>query len=122
LLPGQSNHSVAAPYILESFEGEIQGRLVDCGDYPAAIRDRAARGLTIRGRWITIDRQGLAALDELEEFAGIEEYNDYERVWVSDVRDGSLSGWAYVREGSRGCPAVSDNYWPEHFARKQERK
>ncbi|MDF2836118.1 MAG: hypothetical protein K0Q63_1758 [Paenibacillus sp.] len=121
LLPGQSNHSIAAPYIRASVDGEIRGRLVDCGNYPAAIRDEAASERTIRGLWITVDPEGLAAMDALEEFAGIEEPNDYERVWATDVSDVSISGWVYVREGSRGCQAVPDRYWPDYYARKTGR-
>lgn len=121
LLPGQNNHDAVAPYIRASAEGVIGGRLVDCGDYPAAIRDQPEGCWTILGRWITVGREGLAAMDALEEFAGIEEPNDYERVWVSDVSDAGISGWAYVREGSRGCPDVPDRYWPDYLARRTGR-
>lgn len=34
LLPGQCNHDVVAPYIRDCEEGEVSGRLIDCGAYP----------------------------------------------------------------------------------------
>lgn len=98
------------------------GRLVDVGTYPAAVRDEAARKgySVIRGLWIEVDRSGLAAMDGLEEFAGIEELNDYERVWVSDLADQSKQGWVYIWESDRGCPAVAEDYWPDYVLLKQK--
>ncbi|MDQ6423020.1 gamma-glutamylcyclotransferase family protein [Paenibacillus sp. LHD-117] len=118
LLPGHSNHHVVSDFIRHSVEGEIQGRLVDYGPYPAAIRDAEAASKTIRGMWIDVDRDGLASMDVLEGFIGIEESNDYDRVWAADLQDCSLAGWVYVWNESRGYPAIPDRYWPDYFARK----
>jgi len=119
LLPGQSNHHVVSSYAHTCKSGQIAGRLVDCGSYPAAVRDSIAwqRNSIIRGAWISVDRQGLAAMDALEDFYGIEELNDYERIWVTDAENREVSGWAYIWEASRGCPAVEHEYWPDFFAR-----
>lgn len=120
LLPGQSNHHVVSPFILSSEPGQIAGRLVDAGDYPAVIRDRlkGSFGVAIRGLWISVNRDGLAAMDALEEFAGIEEINDYNRIWVHDVRDIVLQGWVYVWDSDRGYPAVQETYWPNYLANR----
>ncbi|KRE41188.1 gamma-glutamylcyclotransferase family protein [Paenibacillus sp. Soil522] len=120
LLPGHSNHYIVSSYVQCYKPGQIAGRMVDCGAYPAAVRDSAARQCNsiIRGQWITVDRQGLAAMDALEEFYGIEEQNDYHRIWVFDSVNRSVSGWVYVWDTSRGFPAIADAYWPDFFARK----
>jgi Uncharacterized conserved protein len=117
LLPGLDNHYLAAPFIRGTRSGIISGRLVDAGAYPAAVRDQAARmtGSMIEGLWLTIDQAGLAALDELEEFYGIEEKNDYERVWVHDGRDPLTEGWAYIWPDDRGFPPVPGSYWPDYL-------
>ncbi|WP_364143768.1 gamma-glutamylcyclotransferase family protein [Paenibacillus sp. LPE1-1-1.1] len=120
LLPGQSNHEVVSAYAASSKPGRISGRLVDCGAYPAAVRDEIAfgRNSIIRGLWITVDREGLAAMDRLEEFYGAEELNDYERIWVRDAADRKVSGWVYVWESDRGSPSVEEDYWPDFYAHK----
>lgn len=120
LLPGHSNHHVVSAYIQAYKPGQIAGRLVDCGAYPAAVRDSAARqrNSIIRGQWITVDRPGLVSMDALEDFYGIEEQNDYDRVWVNDIQDREVSGWTYVWDTSRGCPDIADAYWPDFFTRK----
>lgn len=120
LLPGQSNHHVVSDYVKSYMPGVIAGRLVDFGPYPAAVRDRASVNLkaVIRGQWITVDRQGLAAMDVLEDFYGIEEQNEYDRIWVSDLESHGLSGWVYVWDCDRGYPAIPDRYWPDYAARK----
>jgi gamma-glutamylcyclotransferase (GGCT)/AIG2-like uncharacterized protein YtfP len=122
LLPGQSNHHIVASYVQSIRSGQIAGRLVDCGAYPAAVGDAVAKECNsiIRGQWIVVDREGLASMDVLEEFYGLEERNDYERVWVADVKDNRVSGWVYVWESSRGCADISDEYWPNFFARKMK--
>lgn len=113
LLPGQSNHHVAAPFIIHSEPGSIAARLVDAGDYPAAVRDSLARlnDTVVQGQWITIKRAGLAMLDQLEEFYGIEEVNDYERVWIHDKHNPSIQGWVYVWTDDRGCPSIKVGDW-----------
>lgn len=57
-------------------------------------------------------------MDALEEFAGIEERNEYERVWVSDIDKPNVQGWVYVWESDRGYPAIPDPYWPDYWAHK----
>ncbi|GLX67152.1 gamma-glutamylcyclotransferase family protein [Paenibacillus glycanilyticus] len=115
LLPGLINHHVVSPFLISSRSGVIAGRLVDVGAYPAAVRDKGAKdsGSIIQGLWMTIDAAGLVSLDELEEFYGIEELNDYERVWVRDAVDPTLAGWVYIWPDDRGYPAVPKSYWPE---------
>ncbi|WP_138752605.1 gamma-glutamylcyclotransferase family protein [Paenibacillus sinopodophylli] len=123
LLPGQSNHHVVSPYLkASSREGWIEARLVDCGDYPAAVRDDIAsmRNSIIRGQWIVVDREGLAAMDILEAFSGIEESNDYERAWLCDSKDAAAAGWAYVWGVAHGYPAIEQDYWPDYYASKQK--
>ncbi|SFE46355.1 Uncharacterized conserved protein YtfP, gamma-glutamylcyclotransferase (GGCT)/AIG2-like family [Paenibacillus catalpae] len=117
LLPGLINHFVAAPFIRKMEAGMIMGRLVDAGAYPAAVRDQTARknGSVIQGLWLTIDRAGLALLDELEEFYGIEEKNDYERVWVRDDKNPFTQGWVYIWPDDRGFPPVPGSYWPDYL-------
>ncbi|MFC4776982.1 gamma-glutamylcyclotransferase [Paenibacillus sp. GCM10023252] len=117
LLPGHHNHHVVSPYIQHYEQGRIRGRLVDFGPYPAAVRDEAARrqAYTIRGLWITVSRQGLAAMDVLEGFQGIEEPSDYDRIWTVDHDNASLSGWTYVWSGDRSYPAIPGDYWPDYL-------
>ncbi|MEK3881882.1 gamma-glutamylcyclotransferase family protein [Paenibacillus sp. PL2-23] len=121
LLPGQCNHSVVSSFITSWEPGEIAGRMVDCGPYPAAVRDGAGTGeaSTIQGLWITVSREGLAAMDALEEFAGIEELNDYERVWRSDRSKPDVQGWTYMWESDRGYPWIKGSYWPDYMAGKE---
>ncbi len=121
LLPGLSNHGVIKDEIRKCESGVIAGRLVDAGAYPAAVRDgeAAAAGSRIRGLWIAVGREGLAALDELEEFRGAEEMNDYERVWTRDAFDAGKAGWVYVWPNDRGCPEVGSDSWAEYWKVKQ---
>ena len=51
------------------------------------LRDQEAflNNCSIRGLWIDVDARGLIHMDGLEGFLGIEEINDYERVWVTDL-------------------------------------
>ncbi|AZN42863.1 gamma-glutamylcyclotransferase family protein [Paenibacillus albus] len=120
LLPGHSNHHVAADYIRGSQPGVILGRLVDCGPYPALLRDDESRECckVVRGLWVDVNELGLKRMDELEQFLGIEEDNDYDRIWVRDVESPDKCGWVYVWDSPRGCPAIDEPYWPDYFARK----
>lgn len=117
LLPGLSNHHVVSSYIRESVNGVISGRLVDVGEYPAAVRDQDSKAgaSVIQGLWLTIEPSGLVLLDELEEFYGIEELNDYERIWVRDIHHPNLEGWVYVWPEDRGFPPVAEVYWPDYL-------
>ncbi|TFE28218.1 gamma-glutamylcyclotransferase [Cohnella luojiensis] len=110
LLPGLSNHGVIAPYLKTVTAGRIRGRLVDYGPYPALL---LGSGGFVRGMWMEVAPEGLPALDELEGFIGIEEENDYERVWVTDEDDPSLFGWVYIWTDHRGCPFVDGDWWPD---------
>ncbi|PWW07430.1 gamma-glutamylcyclotransferase (GGCT)/AIG2-like uncharacterized protein YtfP [Paenibacillus cellulosilyticus] len=123
LLPGEHNHHVVERYVHQSEFGRIAGRLVDAGSYPALVRDATAiqRCAATRGQWITVPISALASLDELEEFFGWEETNDYERIWVRDLERSDLEGWVYVWDTDRGCPPVTTSYWPDYYAAKQRR-
>lgn len=120
LLPGYSNHHVVSDSILASRPGRVAGRLVDYGPYPALLRDYEAflNRRSVQGLWIDVDEDGLNHMDELEGFIGIEEVNDYERVWVTDIEAQEQSGWVYIWDNSRNCSSIEDDYWPAFFARK----
>ncbi|MFF2484570.1 gamma-glutamylcyclotransferase [Paenibacillus sp. NPDC058071] len=122
LLPGQSNHRLAAAYMEGSVPGRIAGRLVDVRDYPAAVLDEQAmkQRSTIRGLWIQVTREGLAEMDKLEEFFGIEEKNDYERVWTCDCESPGRSGWVYVWPNDRNYPAIVGDSWTVYFTEKEK--
>ncbi|WP_235949001.1 gamma-glutamylcyclotransferase family protein [Paenibacillus glycinis] len=124
LLPGHGNHHVAAPYIRLTQPGVIAGRLVDYGPYPALVRDAEAqaKGASVCGLWITVDERGLREMDELEQFVGIEEENDYDRVWAEDLEASEYRGWVYVWESPRGCPAIEETYWPDYLARRGKKE
>ncbi|RIE03729.1 gamma-glutamylcyclotransferase [Cohnella faecalis] len=117
LLPGLSNHGVIEPFWLACVPGSVRGRLVDVGEYPAVVQDDKH---TVRGLWVDIRRAGLPVLDELEGFVGIEEANDYERVWMTDSADPALSGWVYVWADTRGYPWAGSECWVSVWARKNE--
>ena len=82
LLPGLSNHAVVARYVRAARPGAVRGALVDVGAYPALVFDRTASSGRVRGLWLMVDRAALRELDALEDFAGPEERNDYDRIWV----------------------------------------
>ncbi|QAY66644.1 gamma-glutamylcyclotransferase family protein [Paenibacillus protaetiae] len=119
LLPGQSNHHIVKPHVIEAEIGAIEGRLVDFGGYPAVVRDGTTT--LVKGQWIKVGRAGLAAMDKLEEFYGYEESNDYLRVWVRDAVRKHIGGWVYIWESDRGCPTIRTGYWPDHYKRKMEK-
>lgn len=111
LLPGLGNYAVVEPYLLSAAPGAVRGRLVDAGPYPALLLDGSDH--IVRGLWMEIAREGLGALDELEDFYGIEELNDYERVRLADAYQPELTGWGYVWTESRGFPVVEAQWWPD---------
>jgi len=113
LLPGEYNHGTVRPYVLGAIPGKVRGRLADVGPYPALIL--GTEGL-VRGLWMEVRREGLARLDELEEFYGIEESNDYERVWLADADDPSMQGWGYAWSDDRGFPLADAEWWPDATA------
>ena len=107
-------------FIQDAKPGIIHGRLVDCGPYPALLRDAEAKtaGACVRGLWVVVNEQGLKQMDELEQFHGIDEDNDYDRVWVEDTQAAGLQGWVYVWDEARGRPSIAEAYWPDYFSRK----
>jgi gamma-glutamylcyclotransferase (GGCT)/AIG2-like uncharacterized protein YtfP len=114
LLPGESNHAVAARWMLDARPGAVCGRLVDCGAWPALVRGGgAASEGRVRGMWLTVRPEALADLDALEDFAGPESPNDYERIWVRDASGQPLEGWVYVWPDARGLPFMDVDYWPD---------
>ena len=115
LLPGECNHRVAAPWLLDARPGEVSGRLVDCGVWPALVRGGEAKAGRVRGMWLTVKPEALAAMDELEDFIGPESLNEYERIWVRDASGQPLEGWAYVWPDTRGLPYMSVDYWPDRL-------
>lgn len=120
LLPGQSNHRVIKNHVLEAEIGAITGRLVDCGHYPAVVRDGTIT--LVKGQWVTVSLAGLAAMDKLEDYYGIEEDNDYCRVWVRDAVRSHVGGWVYIWESARDCPTIRTGYWPEYYRLKMEKQ
>ena len=75
----------------------------------------------VKGMWLTVTDAGLAAMDRLEEYFGVEEANGYERVWVTDTGDPSVAGWAYVWTETRGFPVVDADWWPAWLAERNAR-
>ncbi|MFC5528621.1 gamma-glutamylcyclotransferase family protein [Cohnella yongneupensis] len=110
LLPGLHNHGVISPYVISILEGRVRGRLVDYGPYPALMPDSEC---TVRGMWMEVSLAAMPGLDELEGFKGIEEDNDYERVWARDIDDPTLAGWLYIWTDSRGYPVIESDWWPD---------
>ena len=115
LLPGESNHGVVSPWLLDARPGEVHGRLVNCGLWPALVRGGGAAAGRVRGMWFTVAVEGLEAMDELEDFVGPESLNDYERIWVRDASGQPLEGWVYVWPDARGMPYMSVDYWPDRM-------
>lgn len=118
LLPGLSNHEVAKPYLRRVDPGTVRGRLADLGPYPALLPGLEGR---VRGMWFELDKAGLPALDRLEDFKGIEETNDYERVWITDADSPSLAGWVYIWTETRGYPLADGDWWPDILAGKRDK-
>ncbi|THF73195.1 gamma-glutamylcyclotransferase family protein [Cohnella fermenti] len=120
LLPEFAQHRLIAPYVAgTALPGSVRGRLVDAGGYPALIpavppfSSSPPASPCVRGLWVEVSREGLEAADRYEEFYGIEESNDYERIRLSDADRPELFGWAYVWPDDRGCPPAGTDWWPE---------
>ncbi|WP_281885092.1 gamma-glutamylcyclotransferase [Paenibacillus sp. YYML68] len=114
LLTGESNHHVVASYVRSVRPGVVHGSLYDVGAYPALVQEHSASGRMVEGEWLLVEDAGLIAMDELEEYYGPGQSNDYERVWIRDAADESLEGWVYVWASSRGCPLIDKRSWREH--------
>jgi gamma-glutamylcyclotransferase (GGCT)/AIG2-like uncharacterized protein YtfP len=76
LLVGEENHHIAAPYIRHIQPGKVKGRLYDVGAYPALVIEEEGE---VIGEWFTVTKEGLQAMDELEEY---EEGSQYNYVYV----------------------------------------
>ncbi|MEW9699735.1 gamma-glutamylcyclotransferase [Paenibacillus sp. SI8] len=119
LLVGESNHSVAAPFLLSVQPGSVSGRLYHVGPYPALalLQDDRIDDLVhaVKGEWFEITEEGLKALDALEDYYGPGENNEYERVWVRDV-SGSREGWVYIWEDISGLEEIASGSWRAYLA------
>lgn len=114
LLEGESNHHVVTSHILSARPGVVRGKLYECGTYPAMVLTGYETGELVEGQWLIVTAEGLARMDELEEYFGPGMSNDYERVWVRDARQEEREGWIYTWPDSRGCPAIAGNSWRRH--------
>jgi len=122
LMVGESNHAVAAPYVLSVQPGAVHGELYHVGAYPALLLSKLAEGeepKRVVGEWLEVTEEGLAAMDELEDYYGPGEANEYERVWVHDV-NGLREGWVYVWEDVSGLQAIRSGSWRAFCAELNE--
>lgn len=120
LLVGETNHHVVSPYVLSVQPGAVQGLLYDSGSYPALVLSGEHGGL-VEGQWLTVTREGLERMDELEEYYGPGAVNDYERVWVRDMLNREREGWVYVWTDSRDCRLISGGSWKKHIREKTKK-
>ncbi|MBB6669733.1 gamma-glutamylcyclotransferase family protein [Cohnella nanjingensis] len=123
LLPGMAHHDVISPYLTAGpIPGSVRGRLIDAGPYPALWlgggQEAIGRGDRVRGMWAEVELAAWPVLDAFEGFAGTEEANDYDRVWVADADEAQTSGWVYVWETPRGYPFAASNWWPDVVVRQ----
>lgn len=117
LLPGLPGYPVAEPYVLDWSPGKVRGRLYDAGHYPALVLD--GNGIKIEGVWLSLREEGLAALDEYEDYFGPGEGNEYERVWVRDA-SADFAGWIYVYPDPRGLPPINQPSWLKYMQIKEQ--
>ncbi|MCZ8523646.1 MULTISPECIES: gamma-glutamylcyclotransferase family protein [Paenibacillus] len=120
LLEGEANHEVVAPHLLSVRPGAVRGRLYDAGCYPALVLsgDVSADPL-IEGEWIVVSEEGLLRMDELEDYHGPGEDNDYERVWIRDAIKEEREGWVYVWRHPRGCPPLPSGSWRKYLRERE---
>ncbi|UJF34443.1 gamma-glutamylcyclotransferase family protein [Paenibacillus hexagrammi] len=111
LLEGESNHHIAAPYVRSIQEGAIRGRLFDTGPYPALSIEKQDR--IVEGQWLEVTEEGLQAMDELEDYKGPGEDNEYERVWIQDI-SGDREGWVYSWEDVSGLREILSGSWRKY--------
>lgn len=108
LLPNEANHSVIMKYIRRRMRGIVKGYLYNVGAYPALVL--SDEGMDIEGEWLTLDEDALPVLDELEDYYGPDQVNEYERVWIRDAYS-KEEGWVYVYPHSRGYPLMKEGSW-----------
>ncbi|GLI08125.1 hypothetical protein YDYSG_41550 [Paenibacillus tyrfis] len=120
LLVGESNHHVVAPYVLSVRPGRVRGALFDAGAYPGLVLSGCGSETDVEGEWLVVTQEGLNRMDELEEYYGPDARNDYERVWVRDIRREECEGWIYLWNEPRGYPRINGGSWREYARRKQE--
>ncbi|MFD0697341.1 gamma-glutamylcyclotransferase [Paenibacillus sp. GCM10027628] len=117
LLVGESNHQVAAPFVLSVQPGLVRGRLYNVGSYPALVLiedgQKDAKDHFVVGEWLEVTDEGLKAMDILEDYYGPGATNEYERVWVRDV-NGSREGWVYIWEDTTGLKEIESGSWKLH--------
>ncbi|MYL34732.1 gamma-glutamylcyclotransferase [Pontibacillus yanchengensis] len=92
LLPGENNHHIASPYLIDRKNGNVTGRLFHVGSFPALVLDHAN---TVTGEWFTVSEQGLAEMDNLEGYEPNHSNNHYERVWIKD-KNNDIEGYVYI--------------------------
>ncbi|KGP71615.1 gamma-glutamylcyclotransferase family protein [Pontibacillus yanchengensis] len=92
LLPGEHNHHIVSPYLIERNKGNVTGRLFNVGAFPALVLHPTNR---VSGEWFTVSDQGLIGLDFLEGYEPDHPNNHYERVWVKD-NNNEIEGYAYI--------------------------
>lgn len=113
LLSGEANYHIVEPYVLSARPGAVRGTLYDAGAYPALVLSGWEQGL-VKGEWLVLRDEALAKTDKLEEYFGPgSPDNDYERVWIRDVKYEEREGWVYVWNGSRGYPRIPGGSWRE---------
>jgi len=119
LLTGESNYRVAAPFVRSVQPGAVYGRLYDCGLYPKLTlcgEGESELRPVVVGEWLEVSKAGLRAMDVLEGYRGPGKDNEYERVWITDARDGGRSGWIYVGADVQGLPLIPGGSWRGHRA------
>jgi gamma-glutamylcyclotransferase (GGCT)/AIG2-like uncharacterized protein YtfP len=116
LLVGETNHHVAAPYLLNVQPGKVNGRLYDVGAYPALIASEEGE---VAGEWLTVTEEGLRDMDALEGYKEGRDNNEYERVWIQDCEQ-EIEGYVYVyaKEKAAHLPLIESGSWREHRKRK----
>lgn len=116
LLPGFAGYRLLEPYLRGTpLPGRVRGRLVDAGAYPALVPATGGEDRFVRGLWCELSGAALAEIDAYEEFYGIEETNDYERVWVRDADRPDCAGWTYIWPDSRGLAFADFDAWADKY-------
>jgi gamma-glutamylcyclotransferase (GGCT)/AIG2-like uncharacterized protein YtfP len=114
LLVGESNHSVASPFLDRVKPGKVRGYLYNVGSYPAFVLDSA--GPLIKGEWFDVNIEGLKYLDELEDYKEKREVNLYERIWIKDA-ECEDEGYVYVftKERAVHLEIIPSGCWRTHL-------